>query len=143
MEKTKVCSKCKGDPKPLSEFWFSLKTGRYGNCCKTCNLKRLENYKKTNPQEYKRRCRNNHLMRIYGITPGQYEDLYLFQEGKCAICGIHQDKLKVKLSVDHDHETGEVRGLLCYKCNTAIGLLNDDSYTILKAWDYLDKYKKY
>jgi hypothetical protein len=73
----------------------------------------------------------------------QYEELLRQQNGVCAICGrpeIRTYNGKVKnLSVDHDHETGEVRGLLCYKCNLGIGQFEDSIELLDKAKKYLTK----
>jgi hypothetical protein len=61
------------------------------------------------------------------------------QKGCCAICGVHQNERSdgKDLAVDHDHETGEVRGLLCTNCNTGIGQLQEDPEVLLKAIEYL------
>ena len=73
----------------------------------------------------------------YGITSEQYDIIYTKQNGCCAICGKHETKLNRKLSVDHDHETGIIRGLLCYKCNTALGLFGDNIEILKQALNYL------
>ena len=62
------------------------------------------------------------------------------QGGRCAICGKHQSELNRVLSVDHDHKTGNVRQLLCTKCNAAIGYLNDDPRLCEQAKQYLLKW---
>ena len=59
------------------------------------------------------------------------------QNGKCAICGKHQIELKQSLCVDHNHTTGKVNGLLCTRCNGAIGMFNDDIILLEKAINYL------
>lgn len=107
--------------KPHSEFY---KNQKYGNGlhyqCKPCDAK----------AEFKGR-----LKRKYGITPEDYETLLQQQSGVCAIC------LEVgtrKLSVDHCHRTGKIRALLCQKCNSAIGLLNEDTDLMRKAITYLE-----
>ncbi len=56
---------------------------------------------------------------------------------RCEICGTHESKLKRKLSVDHDHDTGKVRGLLCTKCNMGMGYFNDKIVHMMLALDYL------
>ena len=58
----------------------------------------------------------------------------------CKICGIHRNNLKSSLHVDHNHNTGKIRGLLCHKCNRGIGYLNDDINLLTKVIDYLKKY---
>jgi|SRR3989304_6762326 len=69
--------------------------------------------------EWNRKKRQEHLKRAYGIDQEYYELLYREQKGLCAICnGLPGER---KLHVDHDHETGKLRGLLCTKCNTFLG----------------------
>ena len=85
-------------------------------------------------KEYKRR---HDLKNLYGITPDDYNRMFVEQKGCCAICGTHQQELKKKLAVDHDHETGKVRGLLCRSCNTGIGLLKENKEILLAAISYL------
>lgn len=64
--------------------------------------------------------RARHLLKKYGITLEQYEHLYRAQEGRCAVCKRTAETFRHRLSVDHDHKTGEVRGLLCVHCNRYI-----------------------
>jgi len=61
------------------------------------------------------------LKHKYGLTADAYLDLLDRQHHKCAICGKPQTSIKRRLAVDHDHKTGKVRGLLCFRCNTALG----------------------
>ncbi len=79
-----------------------------------------------------------HLKRTYGITVDEYNDMFTFQDGKCAGCNTHQSELKSALSVDHDHAIGAVRGLLCRKCNSAIGLIADNIVTLNSMIKYLN-----
>jgi len=83
-----------------------------------------------------RRC---YLKRKFGITPEQYDLMFTMQNGYCAICNIHQSKLKYRLAVDHCHTTGKVRGLLCSACNKALGVFNDSITTLNVAIKYLEK----
>lgn len=75
------------------------------------------------------------------ISSDQYSEFMSAQEGKCAICRCESGKNNRgdKLAVDHCHDTGKVRGLLCHKCNTAIGLMKDDRKTLQAAIDYLSR----
>jgi hypothetical protein len=73
----------------------------------------------------------------YGLTKEAYDDLVESQGNKCAICESPPDGRWGRLMVDHDHETGEVRGLLCCNCNWALGHLKDDPDLISKAYWYL------
>lgn len=73
---------------------------------------------------------------VYGLGPGDYERLYAAQNGRCAGCRRATGRTK-KLAVDHDHTTGEVRGLLCSGCNRAIGHLRDDAEAFFRLGLYL------
>ena len=79
-----------------------------------------------------------------GLTLDQLSDFYnakfAEQKGCCAICGCHEIQLKGRLHIDHNHETNELRGLLCSCCNLAIGGLQDDAELCLKAYEYLRKH---
>lgn len=76
----------------------------------------------------------------YGITIDDYNRMFEEQCGGCAICGIHQSKLKKALSVDHNHRTGQIRGLLCNKCNLLLGNASDNFVLLRSAADYLENY---
>ena len=82
-------------------------------------------------------------LRQYGLTPEQYEAMLAAQGGVCAICGQPETarnrsgQLRA-LSVDHDHGTGRIRGLLCASCNRGIGYLGDDLATLAAAMKYLE-----
>jgi hypothetical protein len=72
----------------------------------------------------------------YGITPEQYSEMLAAQNSKCAICGKHDE---LNLAVDHCHETGQIRGLLCKYCNGGIGFLKDSIELLENAIKYLQK----
>jgi hypothetical protein len=73
----------------------------------------------------------------YGISIADYKKMMKQQGGKCAICGDSLDKVTIR--IDHNHETGEVRGLLCASCNTGLGLLKDSPLVLENAKKYLEK----
>lgn len=86
------------------------------------------------PAERYLHYRRSNLKKLYGISLEQYDELYEQQEGRCAICrGAHE-----VLVVDHDHETGEIRGLLCHNCNRSLGLMGEDPAVLRAAADYLE-----
>lgn len=91
------------------------------------------------PTAFKQRDRRSHLRTTYGLADGEYEALLDKQGGVCAICR-KPPTLGKQLWVDHDHASGEVRGLLHAKCNTAIGLLCDDPQLLQAAREYLLAY---
>lgn len=74
--------------------------------------------------------------RRYGMTADDYESLRSQQDHRCALCGRHEDELNGKLFVDHCHNQGWVRGLLCQPCNSGLGMFRD-------SCELLDKAKKY
>ncbi len=74
-----------------------------------------------------------------GVTKEQYSQMFVEQEGRCAICGTHQDDLKIALAADHCHTTQVVRGLLCNKCNLFLGQVNDSVEFLSSAITYLQK----
>ena len=81
---------------------------------------------------------SNHRRRLYryDLTPDEYRQLYLMQHGSCAIC----DEPTVQatgLVVDHNHDSGEVRGLLCQRCNLGLGHFLDDPVKLARAIKYL------
>lgn len=76
------------------------------------------------------------VQQVYGLAPGEYEKLYFYQGGKCAICQRARG-ISRKLAVDHDHETGLARGLLCGPCNKIIGQLRDDVAAVQRLLAYL------
>tara|TARA_R110002020_G_C15769341_1_gene727985 strand:- start:41 stop:286 length:246 start_codon:yes stop_codon:yes gene_type:complete len=81
---------------------------------------------------------------MYGITIDQYEEMLAAQEGCCSICKIHVSTLPGRfgvLHVDHNHETGKVRELLCHKCNVGIGMFKEDPKILAKVLDYLKKHE--
>ena len=81
-------------------------------------------------------------LRKYNISKEEYDSLLVGQEGKCKICDRHYSEFRKRLAVDHDHDTGEFRGLLCAACNTGIGLLKESVEILRAAEKYLLFYKK-
>lgn len=81
--------------------------------------------------------RGYNLRRLYGITEEVYEELLARQEGKCPICERLYTEFKVRLAVDHDHLSGEIRGLLCNHCNRRVIGRNRDPDLLQRASEYL------
>ena len=87
--------------------------------------------------------RNSYLKRRYGITLDEFNNMKDAQGGKCAICGSNSGKANKKndrLTVDHDHSTGEIRGILCHKCNFGLGQFDDDTEKLSMAITYLKSF---
>ena len=99
-----------------------------------------EKIKKKNARHYRHNIdqhRDYHLKRKFGIGLNEYNLLLESQDYGCAICGSKKPYGRGNFHVDHCHETGRVRGLLCHHCNTGIGSLKDDPLLLSKALDYL------
>jgi len=71
------------------------------------------------------------------LSVEEYEQMYAEAEGCCQVCGVSETELTKRLAVDHCHSTGKVRGLLCSKCNTALGQLDDSLDKITALYSYL------
>ena len=85
-----------------------------------------------------KRARDNFLKRVYGLSLAEYNNLFLKQSGCCDICGKHQTVFAQTLNVDHDHNTGKVRGLLCGRCNVFLGVIENNEW-VTKMRAYLSK----
>jgi hypothetical protein len=126
----KVCKKCLL-PKTVDEYdtFTSLGKVRVRHSCKQC----------ISDAATRRRVHKK-----YGIAHEQYESLLEKQQKLCAICktpyaGSYQDSKTKRFAVDHDHETGLVRGLLCSCCNTGLGQFKDSIERLKLAIEYLDR----
>jgi hypothetical protein len=162
----KVCKRC-GTLKPLTEFYRAADCvdGRRGECrtCFQAKAKarrdadpevleaaraRTRRWMAENPERYrenhqrfidsggyKRSLRKSHLKAKYGLTLEQYDGMLDRQGGVCAICD--EPPGDTALHVDHCHDTGRIRGLLCFRCNSALGNLRHDPEVIGRALEYV------
>jgi len=117
----KTCGKCKQE-KPLSDF--------------NRNRSRVDGLQDWCHDCHGPAVRKSQLQRAYGITPEDYDEMYEAQCGCCVICGDHQSTLTAVLHVDHNHETGKVRGLLCRFCNLLEGFIKDKPQALDRLRDY-------
>lgn len=124
------CSVCR-EMIATSGFAPSMQAAGNG-VCRAC---RRAVYKKPISRE-KQKCYN---LRRYGLRAAEYYQLLEHQSGACACCGAKKNSDGRALYVDHDHATGEIRGLLCYACNTGIGALKDSVAGVQQALAYLTK----
>ncbi|KKN09114.1 hypothetical protein LCGC14_1049730 [marine sediment metagenome] len=135
----KVCTKCKKD-KPLEDFKNDKnRPSGYGSWCKRCHTKDSINWRQRNTEARWR----DQIKQKYGIDYKEYERIFEKQKSLCAICRkpemIKFHGAPRKLAVDHNHDTGKVRGLLCTKCNLRLGYLEDLEF-VIKARIYLSEY---
>jgi hypothetical protein len=146
MMKVLTCVDCR------VEFTYDHRTGPTRQRCDTCTKTRKHatdsakakrwrdenrerareqwnryNRKRLADPEHRRRKRDDFMRRAYGLTPADFEALLASQAGGCAICGGGAVGPGTRLHIDHCHNSSRVRGLLCGKCNTAIGLLDDNA----------------
>ena len=153
---SKKCPHCKKE-KPSSDF-HTLKDRKIGWLCKPCYKKydkeRQKKYRKVNrkkkiEQSRKRYKADPEKFRGYGLKKNfnmsleDYNKLWTSQNGLCAVCdqpetAVWRGIIK-HLAVDHDHKTGKIRGLLCMKCNQALGHANDDVEILLNMVEYLQR----
>jgi hypothetical protein len=136
----KVCSKCLVE-KPVDQF-LVYKSGRqkgivYSRCkeCKNAASRAYDRDKK----------RDSVLRSVYGISAEEYDCMFKQQDGKCAICfeGVApspcgRGRTRTRLDIDHCHETGRVRGLLCRRCNTGLGHFLHDVKRLASAMEYME-----
>jgi hypothetical protein len=131
-------SECKECSRAIRRAWYAANRESA-----IANVKRWQQENKDHLNAYRREyrkgrtatAREGHLRRKFGITQADYDALLERQGGGCAICG--KPPGKISLHVDHDHETGEVRGLLCVGCNNALGQFHDDPALLDRAIDYV------
>jgi len=132
----KQCSKCL-ITKPTTNF-YAQKGCLHGKSswCKDCS--RVYDKEKNKSSEYKLHKKNYELQKLYGITIKDYNSMLEQQNNKCKLCenSFQQNK---KIHVDHCHNTGKIRGLLCVSCNRGLGYLKDDKDLLLKAVKYLKR----
>ncbi len=145
---TKICKKCNTE-KPITSFYKGEgKLGKRNYCCE-CSSKYNKKWRKENPEKYKKiikNCTYNYYKsgkgwdvyykRMYGISKKEYDLMLYLQNNKCKICG-KPNKNNRNLSVDHNHKTRKVRGLLCSKCNSILGLCNESMEILLNVISYI------
>ena len=127
----KRCSKCKRTLPPEAFARSRARRGGLAAYCRECTSVYMASGVK----------RKSRLKTTYGITPEQYDEMLRAQRGVCGACGNPPSKAdKWRLAIDHNHHSGRLRGLLCARCNTALGLLRDDRDVITRLWKYLDRW---
>lgn len=156
------CSRC-SELKPLIEFQPSVVKAGCG-ACRPCKYADKRAYEKRNPKRvaaargrHRRRniekhnaVRREHYRRNpekyreynlsrYGITSAEYDAILAAQGHRCACCGTTANRDGKRLFVDHDHETGAIRGIICRNCNRGISALGDGIEGVRRALDYLER----
>lgn len=143
MTSTKRCTVCKTE-KPLSAFSLA-RTKNYPNHvrsrCKPCHSKYNHEYKKRQPQQVRSREYRKATLAKRGLPLSWYYEQLAEQREACAICESRTPAFgKGKFDIDHCHETGWARGLLCGPCNRAVGLIKDSQKIALRMARYLHRW---
>lgn len=162
----KLCLKC-SKQKNICEFEFRVShNGKkyYRSPCKKCANKRKKVYSKKYREKNKEQInieanrrikerkangdeklitsiKNSRLKHLYGITLDDYNKLFTTQVGKCYICKIDSSECKKGLFIDHNHKTGVVRKLLCSRCNTVLGMVNENEELLITLINYVREHK--
>lgn len=135
----KTCCQCK-QQKPYQEYYKDKhsKDG-FAYQCKACRRAYEKQYSTTD--KYKQKIRKQRWKeQNIGITYEQYVEMFVQQDGACAICNTKVNQFNKGMCVDHCHITNKVRGLLCTDCNRGIGSLKDNIKLLHNAISYLEKY---
>lgn len=142
-----ICPKCYVEHTEITK-------PKSGRVCKPCISLWHKNHFQKVKKEHIAKCKDwglnnpdrkngydlkSRLKRIYGITVGEYQEMLKYQDFKCAICLSENPKRKGARNffVDHNHKTGFIRGLLCHRCNLAVGLVEEDQSIIMNLSRYL------
>ena len=134
MDEIKYCPSCK-ETKSLFLFWKN----QY--CCIDCS--KLKQKTSWNSRSPKKRL-EQHLKFKYGVSPETFLKAWNDQEGKCAICKdslpdlMTYENRRRGYAIDHNHDTGEFRGILCTECNTLLGMASDSPAILREAVKYLE-----
>ena len=120
----RLCKSCNVE-KPIDDFQkLTYNTSRFS--CKACRVEEAKDYR---------------FRKEYGISRDEYHEKRKEQNYSCVICNKHEDNhSRGTLFVDHDHETGKYRALLCTTCNTLLGMAKDSPELLEKAAEYLRKH---
>lgn len=131
----KWCYKCDTELPATKEYFCHDKSrwDKLNHCCKKCANERRKKYLESRPN----RKKGYSLKYDFGMTYEQYEQLLIKQDGKCAVCKA--EPTTRKLAVDHCHTSKKIRGLLCHRCNTALGLLKEDLDIMKSLMEYTEK----
>jgi hypothetical protein len=153
----KNCTKC-SNQKPLSEYNKNKKRkDGLSAWCKSCTklssakwykinankvIARSRQWALSNQEKKKLNSRKSHLKRKYNMSLEDEKKLIDNQKNKCAICNIEMITEQSKFHIDHCHNSGKVRGVLCNSCNTGLGMFKDSQEYLKSAVKYLKKHQK-
>lgn len=141
---TKRCEECGAHFTPSKYAvnrtrFCSRRCGHRNHCARNreAHNAKARRWRAANPEKVREINRRADLKNKYGLTPEDYEQILSKQDGRCAIC--RAPARSGYLCVDHDHVTGDVRGLLCGRCNAVLGYAEDSPVTLRSAIHYLEE----
>lgn len=123
----RVCDKVK-----LESDFDKMKSGRRRRTCKKC---------RSSNRVRKATRRRWRLLKRYGVTEEWVRNLWELQKRRCALCRDRIDLYHRLTGIDHCHASGQVRGLLCHRCNLALGLFRDDVKVLRRAAEYVARHQ--
>ena len=130
----KTCTQCKIEQAEEDFYVDKYATSGRRPICRLCCLAYQQKHKDKDPEGFYKKWKHNRVRRDYNLSPEEYETFLTEQDNKCQICETREPPL----AIDHCHDTGKVRGLLCRKCNLGLGMFKDDFKLVSKAASYLD-----
>lgn len=126
------------NPQSTESFRLDSSTKKLKAWCNACNASAVAKWRINNPTKFKASTLKKYWPELTGQESLlEYNKLLEAQDSKCAICQTSAKDLKFGLCVDHNHVSGQVRGLLCDNCNQALGLLKDNISSLERAIKYL------
>lgn len=145
----KTCSRCDKVKFTASFLEYSGKgrrnkyghTTRHHSYCKECSKFYRSEWKNGLSPEKRAVNAQARRLKLYGLTQERFLYIYNKQKGKCGICGVPALEMTHGLHIDHCHDSDQVRGLLCTRCNKALGLLGDNYNALKRALDYLAEFE--
>lgn len=135
----RFCSGCRQAKEPGDFYKSKRKNRSYAGYCKTCDRERWKRKQAEMGPEHRLAETRRRTLRTYGLTEEQYESMLAEQRNLCLIC---EGQIGTP-HIDHCHTTGKFRGLLCHKCNGALGLFQDNIRSLKRAIQYLRKHSPY
>lgn len=136
----KTCTKCHKRRRQASFHRLGIGLNEVRAICKKCTSASQQAWKKSNPSEasllQRRNDIKNHLEANFGMSLEQFEQLFAKSDGLCQICK-RPERRKRRLSLDHDHATGRLRGFVCSRCNLLLGDADEDAELLERAASYL------
>ena len=133
-ETVKFCSLCEQFLDRSNFYKDSSRKDGVTAYCKICKRSANSKWREANPNKVKQNNTWNRRQNTYGVDKDIFEKMLYDQNFQCKICFINIDN---SAHVDHDHETGRVRGVLCRRCNVGLGFFKDSIKNLKSAIEYL------